>query len=112
MMAAEQREEPFETPPSQPAGMQQVFSFEQIILSTLRMVRMHWKVSTCFFMQLDDKGVLRIRGADGLSVPGWQELRISPSLGVAGRCVGSNEITETNSLPPSDDLAILLNSSL
>src|SRR5689334_6258749 len=101
-MSAEPLRENFSTPPSQPAGLQPVFSFEQIILSTLRMVRMHWKVSICFFMQLDDKGQLCVRGADGLPAGSWEQIRISPSKGIAAKCVGSNEITETPQLPSSD----------
>jgi len=84
-------------------------SFEQIILATLRMVRTHWKVSVCFFMQLDDQGQLRVRGADGIAPETWSTFKFSPAEGIAGRCVGKNQIVETVLLADTDPMAPLLN---
>jgi signal transduction histidine kinase len=87
-------------------------SFEQIIHATLGLVRTHWKVSICFFMQLDDKGQLRVRGADGLPDVDWGNFKISPTVGLAGRSVATNDIIETTMLPSTDAMAPLLNPSL
>jgi len=87
-------------------------SFEQILNATVRMIRTTWKVPTCFFMQMDDRGGLSIRASDGSTVPGVKAMTFKTSEGVIARCVGKNVIVETPHLAATDDLSSLLNPAL
>jgi signal transduction histidine kinase len=86
-----------------------VVSFEQILTATLRMLRSTWKASTCIFLQLDDAGALRVRGADGATLVPWDGKRFALTEGVIARCVGPNQIVATGRLPAADPLAEAFN---
>ena len=87
-------------------------SFEQILNATVRMVRTTWKVTLCFFMQLDDQGNLSIRAADGTLEPGWDKMVFKMSEGLVGQCVRENAIVEAAQLSPTDALFPLLHAAL
>src|SRR5262245_29342867 len=73
-----------------------VKSFEQVLNSTLGMMRTSWNVPACLFIQIDDKGLLRVRAADGLKSPVRPVFGFKPGKGLVARCLEKNEVIESN----------------
>src|SRR5258708_7753757 len=72
-------------------------SFEQVLTSTVRMIRSSWNVPVCIFIQADDKGLLRIRACDGLKMPVTRSFK--PGSGLVARCLEKNEVLESGDFP-------------
>ncbi len=70
-------------------------SFEQILSSTLHMIRNSWTVPVCLFMQLDDHGLLRVRASDGLRTPVKSDFNFKPQTGLVATCLNKNQILST-----------------
>lgn len=71
-------------------------SFEQVLNSTVRMIRGTWNVPSCLFIQMDDNGVLRIRASDGLRGPLPQSFGFKPKAGLVALCLNKNEVLESD----------------
>jgi transcriptional regulator with GAF, ATPase, and Fis domain len=82
-------------------------SFEQILNSTVRMIRSSWNVSSCLFFQMDDEGKLRIRASDGLN-GATQHIAIKPGKGIVSRCFDKNEVLESDQGEWDDGMQELL----
>jgi transcriptional regulator with GAF, ATPase, and Fis domain len=72
--------------------------FEQVLNSTVRMIRGTWDVPVCLFIQMDDQGLLQIRASDGL-----RSLKrahgFKPSSGIVAQCLEKNEVLESGMIP-------------
>jgi transcriptional regulator with GAF, ATPase, and Fis domain len=68
--------------------------FEQVLNSTVRMIRGSWNVPVCLFVQMDDNGLLRIRASDGLRNSG-KEIGFRPNGGLIAKCLQKNEVMES-----------------
>ena len=79
-------------------------SFEQVLNSTVRMIRGSWSVPVCLFLQVDDGGKMRIRASDGLPSAVPSAFGFTPTDGLAARCLEKNEILESGSHPWDDGL--------
>lgn len=75
---------------------------DQVLQSSLRMVRSSWKVSVCLFLQLDDEGVLRVRAADGLPQDRWERFSLKPKDCLVARAMEKNQVLESDSGIPWD----------
>jgi transcriptional regulator with GAF, ATPase, and Fis domain len=74
-------------------------SFEQILNSTVRMIRTSWNMPVCLFIQRDDHGVLRIRAGDGLPTTPPAHFGIKTHNGVVAKCLEKNAILESGEAP-------------
>jgi signal transduction histidine kinase len=81
--------------------------FEQVLNSTVRMIRTNWNVPVCLFIQMDDTGLLRIRASDGLKSL-KSSFGFKPAQGLVARCMEKNEVLESGSLPWDEGLDELL----
>ena len=84
-------------------------NFEQVLNSTVRMIRTSWNVPACLFIQMDDHGLLRIRASDGL-----RSLKSSfgfkPANGAVAQCLEKNIVLESGDVPWDEGMADLLRS--
>jgi signal transduction histidine kinase len=78
-------------------------SFEQVLNSTVRMIRTSWNVPVCLFLQGDDQGLLRIRASDGLSSNRLKSTAFKPGKGLVAKCLETNAVLESGSSTPWDD---------
>lgn len=69
-------------------------NFEDVLNSTVRMVRTNWKAALCLFLQLDDKNQLRVRAGDGLPASRWRALVLEPAQEPFAGCIDKNQIVE------------------
>ena len=76
----------------------QAVSFEEILRSTLRMIRSTWKVPVCIFMQIDDEGSLRIRAGDGIPKKGLT-YRLNRKQGLVAQALDKNRVMESGKIP-------------
>src|SRR5579863_996697 len=83
-------------------------SFEQVLNSTLRMIRTSWNVPVCLFLQSDDHGALRIRAGDGIQSAHLKNVSFKPAKGLVAQCLEKNLILESGTLPWDDGLAEVL----
>jgi transcriptional regulator with GAF, ATPase, and Fis domain len=83
-------------------------SFEQILNSTVRMIRTSWNVPACLFVQKDDQGLLRVRAADGLKTDIPPTFSIKPGQGLVTRCLDSNEVLDSGNGAWDDGIHALL----
>src|SRR5687767_13031220 len=79
-------------------------NFEEILNSTVHMLRMTWKVDLCIFLQMDDHGKLRVRSSDGLSLSKPDTLILDPRSGAASECCTKNTVVEVQSTAELGDL--------
>jgi transcriptional regulator with GAF, ATPase, and Fis domain len=84
--------------------------FEQVLNSTVRMIRTSWNLSVCLFMQNDDHGMLRIRASDGLTV-NPRNVGFKPGKGIVAQCLANNEVLESGIMPWDDGMEELLRPS-
>src|SRR5258708_15446648 len=85
-------------------------SFAHILNTTVRMLRTTWKTKICLFLQLDDRGDLSVRAADGLPFEKLSMLSIKPSEGPFSDCFMKNKIIETATSTPMGTLTKYLKS--
>ncbi len=83
-------------------------SFEQILNATVRMLRTTWKTKVCIFLQLDDRGDLRLRAVDGIPFVKTATIALKVDGGPFGECFSTNKIVETSSSTPMGALSKLL----
>src|SRR5437762_2036980 len=83
-------------------------SFEEVLNATVRLLRTTWKTEVCLFLQLDDKGDLRARAADGLPSSKVAALTMKPTDGPFANCFAQNRVVEAESGAPMGALAKLL----
>ena len=80
-------------------------SFEEVLNATVRLVRTTWKTKVCLFLQVDDRGELCVRAADGLDAGRLAALAIKPSEGPFAGCFAKNRIIEIDAGSPMGALA-------
>jgi signal transduction histidine kinase len=83
-------------------------SFEQVLNSTVRMIRTTWNVPLCLFLQVEDQGLLRIRAVDGLRSARLKSFEFKPQKGLVAHCLSKNEVMESGALPWDEGLAEIL----
>jgi signal transduction histidine kinase len=83
-------------------------SFEQILNATIRMLRTTWKAKVCLFLQMDDRGALVVRAADGLSSEKAAKVTIRPSEGSFAECITENKIVEADNAASLGSLVKLI----
>src|ERR1700680_4965386 len=83
-------------------------SFEQVLNSTVRMIRTTWNVPICLFLQVEDQGLLRIRAVDGLRSARFNSVELKPQKGLVAHCLSKNEVMESGTLPWDEGLAEIL----
>src|SRR3954468_10120927 len=81
--------------------------FEQVLNSTVRMIRGTWNMSVCLFMQADDQGMLRIRASDGLTA-NPKNVGFKPGKGLVAQCLANNEVLESGMMAWDDGMEALL----
>jgi len=74
-------------------------SFEQVLQSTLRMIRTSWKIPACLFVQMDDTQLLRIRASDGLPTTIPAAFGFKPGAGIISQCLEKNQVLESGKIP-------------
>jgi transcriptional regulator with GAF, ATPase, and Fis domain len=82
--------------------------FEQVLNSTVRMIRTSWNVPVCLFFQMDEKGELHLRAGDGLPSRRSGDFKFKPGKDLVGQCLEKNEVLETGTIPLNKDLDALL----
>lgn len=70
-------------------------AIEQVLTSTLRMIRTSYKTQLCLFMQTDDEGLIRLRAADGIDESKLSNVGIKPSGGLVGTCMAKNTVIDS-----------------
>ena len=81
--------------------------FEQVLNSTVRMIRTNWNVPVCLFIQMDDSGLLRIRASDGLRTV-KRSWGFKPMKGAVAQCLEKNEVLESGAIPWDEGLEAIL----
>jgi K+-sensing histidine kinase KdpD len=84
-------------------------SFEQILNATVRMLRTTWKAKVCLFLQMDDRGELRVRAADGLSFESATKVSVKPTEGSFSKCIAKNKIVHADNTASLGNLAKVIN---
>jgi len=83
---------------------------EQILNSTVRMIRSTWKTKVCIYIHQDDQGLLKIRAWDGLSKAPPASFKIMPGNGILWKCMETNRLMESGQYPWEPELVGLLDS--
>src|SRR3979490_1334414 len=82
-------------------------NFEQVLNSTVRMIRSSWNVSVCLFIQMDDHGLLRIRASDGLrNLP--RSFGFKPAQGAVAQCLNTDKVLGSGDVPWDEGMKDLL----
>lgn len=82
-------------------------SFEQIMNTTLRLLRNTWKAPSSVFLQTDEHGMLSVRASDGISKY-VKALTIDGKKGPMAKCLEENRVVETLLEKEAHDLGSLV----
>src|SRR5262249_8565596 len=82
--------------------------FEQVLNSTVRMIRNSWNVPVCLFIQMDDSGMLRVRASDRLPASLPATVGFKPNGGLVARCLEKSQVLTSNTQSWDDGMEKLL----